>query len=88
VSDATPTDAFNQPIHVGDTVVVSANSSTASPGLVQARVTGFTPSRALVDLVITRVGREQGTAINEVGAKLRRQTGRVQVLSFRESSDV
>lgn len=75
-----PTDAFNTPIDIGDTIVVSANSSTTSPGLVQARVTGFTPSGALVDLVITRVGREQGTSINQVGTKLRRQTGRVQVL--------
>jgi len=28
--DTTPTDAFDHPIHVGDTVVVSANSSTTS----------------------------------------------------------
>lgn len=75
-----PTDAFNTPIDLGDIVVVSAKSSTTSPGLVQARVTGFTPSKALVDLVITQVGREQGTAINQVGDTLRRQTGRVQVL--------
>lgn len=75
-----PTDAFGHPIQIGDTVTMSATSVTKSPGLVQAVVTGFTPSKALVDLVISKVGREQGTAVNEVGARVRRQTGRVQVL--------
>lgn len=86
--DTTPTDAFDQPIQVGDTVVVSANSSTTSPGLLHARVAGFTPSGALVDLVITRVGRVRGRALNQIGSTLRREAGRVQVLESREVSDV
>lgn len=75
-----PADAFGHPIQIGDTVTMSAASVTKSPGLVQAVVTGFTPSKTLVDLVVSKVGREQGTAVNQVGAKVRRQTGRVQVL--------
>lgn len=77
----TPTDAFGAPIDIGDIVLASAKTYTHSPGLIHAEVTGFTPSGTLADLVITRVGREQGTAPNRVGDKLRRQTGRLQVLT-------
>ncbi|MFE7462346.1 hypothetical protein ACWFMI_24835 [Nocardiopsis terrae] len=76
-----PTDAFGHPIHPGDTVVASAKSSTPSPGLIHAEVAGCTPSGELVDLVVTRVGRETGTTPNAPGMKLRRQAGRLQVLT-------
>lgn len=75
-----PTDAFGHPINTGDTVVLSAASHTGSPGLVHAEVTRFTPSGNLVDLVVTRVGRETGSARNRVGDAVRRQVGRVQVI--------
>ncbi|MEE2040113.1 hypothetical protein Q8791_23120 [Nocardiopsis sp. CT-R113] len=76
----TPTDAFGRPIHVGDTVVVSARSHTTSPGLINATVTGFGRGGELVHLVVAAVGREQGRASNEEGQQFRRQTGRVQVI--------
>lgn len=75
-----PADAFGHPVNRGDIVVVSAASYTPNPGLVHAKVTGFTPSGKLVDLVVTQVGRETGSAMNRVGDTFRRQTGRVQVL--------
>jgi hypothetical protein len=75
----TPVDAFGNPIHVGDTVIVSAASHTTAPGLVHAQVTGMSPSGELVHLVVTAVGRDQGSARNEPGMAMRRRAGRVQV---------
>ncbi|QVJ00404.1 hypothetical protein KGD82_16725 [Nocardiopsis eucommiae] len=52
----TPTDAFGHPIHPGDTIVTTDKGLTGTPGLVQGRVTRFTPSGELVEFEVTAYG--------------------------------
>lgn len=83
----TPIDAFGVAIHVGDTVVASAPSSTTSPGLIRARATGWTPSGELLDMVVTSVGADLGFRCVAAGETLRRRAGRVCLVARAEEVD-
>ncbi|WP_160051196.1 hypothetical protein [Nocardiopsis sp. FR26] len=73
-----PVDAFGHPIHPGDTIVTTDKGATNTPGLVQGKVTRFTPSGDLVEFEVTEYG---AGVCSTWGSPVRKaQVRRVQVI--------